>query len=365
LQRFYRSAGPAVVVGRGSALTPRSVAACDLDGDGDLDLVSANESGHNLTAFLQKTPGSFGADPLVLSEPGTTVGVLSVAPADLDGDGDQDLASLVRTGRLVVFFQSSSGSFADPPLVLENPGRGFSVSVADMDGDGDLDLVSAIFDGLTIHHQLSPGSFAGSPLVLGDSETTDVPQSVATADLDADGDVDLVSANIDGNDLTVFLKTSPSSFSSFSLGGPGITVSPASITAEDLDGDGDLDLASANYNGNNLTAFFQLAPGSFASTPLTLGGPTTTNRPISVTAADFDGDGDQDLLSANDSGDNLTVFFQLAPGAFASTPLTLGGSATTNAPSSVAVADIDGDGDQDLLSANANGNNLTVFFGGR
>src|SRR5206468_962302 len=115
---------------------------------------------------------------------------------------------------------------------------------------------------------------------------------------------------------------------------------------------------SANNVGNNLTVFFQLSPGNFGTTPLTLGGSATMDGPASVAVADLDGDGDMDLVSANASGDNLTVYFQLSPASFGVSPLTLGGSATTN-PFSVAVADIDGDGDLDLLSANGNG--MTVF----
>jgi hypothetical protein len=84
-----------------------------------------------------------------------------------------------------------------------------------------------------------------------------------------------------------------------------------------------------------------------------------------VTAADLDGDGDQDIVSANEFSGNLTAFFQLSPGSFADAPLTLGGATTTTEPTSIATADLDGDGDQDLVSANSGGHNLTVFFGGR
>jgi hypothetical protein len=202
--------------------------------------------------------------------------------------------------------------------------------------------------------------------VLGGSLVTNAPCSIAAADLDGDGDQDLVSANQEGRSLTVFFQLSSGSFSApLVLGGLGVTDLPVSVAAADLDGDGDQDLVSANREGHNLTVFFQLSPGIFQASPLALGGPGVTNGPFSVAAADVDGDGDRDLVSANELGDNLTVFFQLSPGSFQAFPLTLGGSGVTNGPRSVAAADVDGDGDQDLVSANSEGHNLTVFFGGR
>jgi hypothetical protein len=188
---------------------------------------------------------------------------------------------------------------------------------------------------------------------------------VVAADLDGDGDQDLVSANLAGNDITIFLQLSPGSFAGApqALGGPGVTDGPFALAAADVDGDGDQDLVSANSDGNDLTVF--LLGGSLAGTPLVLGGAGVTDGPFSVAAADFDGNGDLDLASANSDGNDLTVFLQLAPGRFAARPLVLGGPGRTDRPFSVAAADIDGDGDPDLVSANASGDDLTVFFGGR
>jgi hypothetical protein len=348
---------------------PFSVAFADLDADGDLDLVSANAFGSNMTVFFQTSPGTFASTPLALGGFGVTSGAISVVAADLDGDGDLDLASANESGRgndLTVFFQTSPGSFA-VPIALGGPGltdRASSVTAADLDEDGDLDLVSANASrsNMTVFFQTSPGSYDGVPLSLGGFGVTSGAFSVAAADLDGDGDLDLVSANPSGNNLTAFFQTSPGSFDAapLVLGGPSVTVRPIFVCAANLDGDGDLDLVSAN--SNDLTVFFNTS-GSFGA-PLVLGGPGVTDRPSSVASADLDGDGDLDLVSANAVSDNLTVFFQTSPGSFCSGPLPDNGLGVTSSPRSVAAADLDGDGDFDFASANSVGDNLKVFFGG-
>jgi FG-GAP-like repeat len=146
------------------------------------------------------------------------------------------------------------------------------------------------------------------------------------------------------------------------------------VAAADLDGDGDLDLVSANKLGNTLTVFFQTAPGVFDPVPsLTLDSPRAAAAPKFVTAADVDGDGDVDLVSMNpgrgapgDGGNNkVTVFFQTRAGVFDSETLPLSDLPTipTEQAVAAAVADLDGDGDVDIISANGSSANLTVFYG--
>src|SRR5262249_36563724 len=137
------------------------------------------------------------------------------------------------------------------------------------------------------------------------------------------------------------------------------------VTQADLDGDGDTDLVYADANASHLTVFWKTGPGTFDPTPTIVGGPSSTVFPLAVRAADLDGDGDLDLVSANadtQSSSTLTVFWQTAPGVFNPVPTTLGGPSVSPGAWSVQAADLDGDGDLDLVSANQYGHSLTVFW---
>jgi hypothetical protein len=171
-----------------------------------MDLVSADVNNDSLMVLFQDAPGSFGGPPLVLTDPGIEEPT-SVAAADLDGDGDQDLVSANRgSGNISVFYQGPPGSFGDPPLLLSDPAvlNPSRIAPIDIDSDGDLDLATAgaFSTDLVVFIQQGPRSFGGSPLVL----ESQAASSLTVADIDGDGDLDLVASNPEegGGSLTVF-----------------------------------------------------------------------------------------------------------------------------------------------------------------
>ncbi len=120
---------------------------------------------------------------------------------------------------------------------------------------------------------------------------------------------------------------------------------PGDVVAADFDGDGDQDLATANQMSDDVTILINNGVGNFrerASSPEAAGDFATA-----LAAADFDGDDDQDLAVANDDSNDLTILRNNGRGnfvEFASSPELAGGQG----PAALATADFDGDGDQDL-----------------
>jgi len=213
------------------------------------------------------------------------------------------------------------------------------VFAADMDHDGDLDVLSASkFGGEIIawYENLAPGLF-GPERVIG---TVRSASEVVAADINTDGLLDVVAAG-EGENVVVFLRITGGGF------GPGVEAQPHTgfelwdLHVVDLDADGHLDLLTATRRG--LLWYRGDSTGSFAVQPAIT--PTYTER---IAVGDVNGDGILDLAWSElvPSGDNrANLAIAVSPAQF-TTVQTIDSSDTLRA---VALGDADGDGDVDLF----------------
>ena len=175
---------------------PGSVFGADVDGDGDYDLAVANYESDNVSVLLNKGDGTFApeVDYSVENEPS------SVFIADLDGDGDNDMA-VTNSGSCCDFSVSVLMNNGDGTLApkMDYPAGGFSVFSADVDGDGDNDLVTSQVSVL-----LNNGDGTFAPKVHYQAGSGAI--SVFSADLDGDGDNHLAVANQNGDNVSVLLN---------------------------------------------------------------------------------------------------------------------------------------------------------------
>ena len=214
-----------------------------------------------------------------------------------------------------------------------------SVVAADLDGDGDQDVVSGGEGGLFWQENLDGhGTFGPSRFIAGIRAS-----SLAQADLDGDGDPDLLCRSLTGAGDQFVMQTLwlDNADGRGGFGQPHvIATSPyygGPAGASDLDGDGDLDVVFANYD--NQAAWLENLDGAG-----TFGDP----RPIGTAGggiavpADLDGDGDADILSLYGWIENVDHAQAFSPRAVPSDAL--------HGARTVVAADVDGDADADLVA---------------
>ncbi|SVA64269.1 uncharacterized protein METZ01_LOCUS117123 [marine metagenome] len=289
-------------------------------------------------------------NPIVIDN--TVVGSKSVFAADMDGDGDMDIVSSSddwNTGKIK--WHENDGS-ADPTLTSENiqafSGIGIvAVFAADMDGDGDMDIVSASEIPGTIGWSENDG--AVDPTWSSRSSIANVSnvESVFAADMDADGDMDILTTSWYNSKLDWYENdgaTDPT-WSKANIGSGG---GPKSVFAADMDGDGDMDIAAA-FAENNSIAWYE---NDGATDPTWTVAVIATNAEwaSSVYVADMDGDGDMDIVSGSEDDDTIAWYENDGATDPTFAAVDVFKSDDYVSPISVSAADMDGDGDMDIVT---------------
>ncbi|MEM9801099.1 MAG: VCBS repeat-containing protein [Planctomycetota bacterium] len=339
----------------------------DLDGDGDDDFVFEVVPllGPTSTFVSISVGGGVLAAPTLLLPPGVIAGSFTLS--DLDGDGDAD--GLGTDGFEILTVWRNDGTL---PLTTQFPaGPGSNAldisTTADVDGDGDLDLVARFADVVpnTIEWRENVGNLQFAPPILIDTLGTSAT-NVLVDDLDADGDVDV--GVVDGD------TTQPKW--SENVGG-GSFAAPQPLPSQpwfigfllavaNIDGDGRNDLVRAGTSG---LAVARTLPAGSQDVWSPLVEVSTPRVRQNVVATDADGDGFPDLV-----GLNAGVIFPGSPNALflargnesnALSPIRTQTLLTGQAAASVEVAaDLDGDGDDDLAARTANGLTTIENVGG-
>lgn len=334
---------------------PVAVAAADVNGDGNVDLISANSAANTLSILTNNGSGVFGSNATY------SVGAYpsAVVAVDVNDDGKVDLICTHRNASsLSVLTNNGSGGFA---LAATYPvGSGpLWVTAADINGDGKVDLITANWMAYTLSVLTNNGygvfvsnaTLAAGPYV----------SSVTTADVNGDGKLDLISAIPAAptalDELLVHTNNGSGRFITNAYYLVAAGSSPISVTAADVNGDGNVDLIAANYRSNSVVVMTNNGSGVFGSNASYSVGV----NPNQVVSTDVNGDGKADLISANYTSGTLSVLTNNGYGGFGVWTTLASGKATY----SVAVADINGDGHMDLIAANTNGvssGSLSVFI---
>jgi hypothetical protein len=330
---------------------PFSVATGDLNGDGSLDLATANYSG-TVSVLLNQGDGSF-RPKLDLRITTTTAVDRGVTIGDVNGDGKPDLvtANYSSPYTVSVFVNRGDGSFQDK-VDYETGRFPSSVAIGDLNGDSKPDLITANQYGNSASVLLNKGD--GSFQARRTYRTGFGAAQVAIADLNGDDKPDFATANRLGGTVSVLLNRGDGSFQArIDYRTASINSGPESVAIGDLDGDGDPDLATANGGTNTVSVFINRGDGSFRARPYFL----TKLWPRSIALGDLNRDGKRDLVVANDQSHTVSVFINKGGARFQPTI----DYRTERWPVSVVVDDLDGDGKLDVATANSAANSISVL----
>src|SRR5437762_975255 len=295
-----------------TSITPVSVTVGDLNGDGKLDLVVANQTSNTVSVLLNTTaPGA--ATPSFAAKQDFTTGTppVSVTVGDVNLDGKLDLAVANSNSNTVsVLLNTTAPGAATPSFAAKqdfNTGTTpRSVTVSDVNLDGELDLAVANVNSNTVSVLLNttaPGAATPSFAAKQDFATGTTPVSVTVGDLNLDGKLDLAVANLNSNTVSVLLNTTAPGAATPSFAAKqdfATGTSPPSRPSCDLNLDGELDLAVANANSNTVSVLLNTtAPGAAIPSFAAKQDFVTGTGPGSVTVGDLNGDGKLDLAVAN------------------------------------------------------------------
>lgn len=330
----------------GGKSTTKAVSFGDVDGDGDLDALVGNRGEDVL--MLNDGSGNFS---VATFQSGTSCAV-TVEFADVDGDGDLDALvgdKLMLGGRLGGFAadRTFDGGVMDATVV----------ALGDVDGDGDLDIILGSIEGSELLINDGTGSYSKDARFPGWITQT---HAVVCGDVDGDGDLDIVFGNgfHMGGPNQLLINDGSGGFSARTLPG-GSSAVTTSLAFADLDADGDLDLLVGNcptFQQEDTTGanILLLNDGTGEFTVDSSFPGSSAHRALTVAFGDLNGDGTLDIFignadflgNGNEDFRTNQILLNQGSGSFIEDTSFDGGNKMTRG---AALGDADGDGDLDIL----------------
>ena len=322
------------------AKTPISVVVTDATQDGSPDVVVANASAPILTILPGQQDGGF-ERPLT-----TGAGPVprSIVLGDFDNDGGDEIA-VAGGNEIAVFTGADATLVRQGRMGVRSPS---ATTTADLDDDGNLDLLAASVDQsiVIVFAGLGDGTFlAPREYPIGSPAT-----SLLVADLNGDEVSDVAAS---GNGVSVLFGNGDGTLRAYrSAGGPS---GARALAGDDFDADGFVDLAVA-HGANLVTVLRNVGNEQFAGAASYRVGGT----PVALAALDVDADGSTDLTTANRGTNDVSVLPGTGEGQFREQVRFRVG----RTPTRLAIDDLDGEGTLDLVTANRNSKSLTVMLNG-
>lgn len=285
---WYRNLG-GLVFAAGVAIEEnpycRAFTVDDVDGDGDPDLVAAPDQ-PGLRWHENDGSGGVGStQPLSWS----AASIRGALVHDIEGDGDLDVLSVsLEDDRVALYENAGGGVFRTQETLTTESDGAFRMGAGDLDGDGLVDLVvSAWYDNsVSWYRRTASGDYESGRVIR--AQRAD---GLDIADMDGDGDLDVALAD---DQIVWYANDGAGDF-----GAPQLLDqfgrNPLKLIARDLEGDGDTDVLVVKQNSPYVFAYEGLGGGAFAAGQVQTG---YLDFPYDLEVADIDGDGALDMLVA-------------------------------------------------------------------
>lgn len=338
---------------------PENIALADFNGDGILDMAVTNKAGNSVSILLGNGDGIF-TPSWEYRMPG---GPTTILAGDVNGDGVIDLlVSSPGSNAIMLMVGNGDGTFQDPQVAATCTGgcgagkvnfQEFTIMRFAVTNRGDPTRPGfvEIWDGN------GDGTFhsSGQYPVQGAN-----PVALTFADLNGDGNPDIVTANMDTNSVSTLFGTDDGRFQT----GPSyrVGIAPMSVAVGDVDGDGFPDIVTANFgtsdNDSSVSVLHNNGDGTFAQARQIVIRIKLWDVTIIITINLAPGQTQQTIAATGYTDGQVHTFAQDDSGGFSETghfPVGAG-------PATLAVGDINGDGLNDLAVANSLDNSVSVLL---
>jgi hypothetical protein len=354
---FGQTFAPAVAYNAGSNANPLSLAVADVNGDGKRDIITGNNGSSVIGVLLGNGTGTF--QTVATTSAGSGSQPSGIAVADVNADSKPDvLTANSGTSSVGVLLGTGMGTFtAAVAYSTGSSSQPFDLTVADVNADGRLDVVTANTLAHTVCVLLGNGNGTFAAVV---PYTTGLhmPTKVAVGDVNGDGKPDIITANTTTYTVGVQLGNGNGTFQAISTS--ALNNSPHKLALADVNADSRLDVVTVSDNGSgSVSVLLGNGNGTFATAVSYATGSNSFS--YAVTVADVSGDGKPDIITANPGNYTVGVLKNTGAGTFA-TVQTFSAGGSIPAPYDVVAADVSGDGKADIITANVSTNTVSVLL---
>ncbi|CAF2734521.1 unnamed protein product [Rotaria sp. Silwood2] len=351
--------GMEIMYSIGTDSRPQHVFTCDINKDNKLDIVSVNSKNDTISIFMGHGNGTFAEQ--IIHSTGDGSHPYAMASGDFNNDNRLDFAIANKDRDSIgIFFSFNYTTFQRHVTHSNINDRGaVGIVVSDFNNNNILDIALAFSDSDSIGILLGDGNSSFINMKSYSTGNGSQPHGIAAGDFNSDAQSDIVVTNTGTHNIGVFLGYDNGSFAAIITYSTGKDSTPYGVTVADFNNDGQLDIVVASYDTNSIIVLHGYGNGTFSIKKIYSTG--KDSLPYDVTVGDFNSDGRLDIVVANLGTNTVGVLLGYGDSTFRN-QMTFSTSDGTR-PCWVTVGDFDNNKQLDIATALWNDNSIGILLG--